>query len=43
LLVCGQEFDVLAYFGRHPLFAEAFTRYRPAAEIEGYRLLRRED
>jgi hypothetical protein len=41
--VCGKEFDVLEYFGRHPLFAETLRRYRLAAEIEGYRLLRRED
>ncbi|MFC7477429.1 hypothetical protein ACFQS7_23920 [Dankookia sp. GCM10030260] len=41
--VCGRPFDVLEYFGRHPLFAETLRRYRPAAEIEGYRLLRRED
>ena len=40
---CGREFDVLEYFSRHPLFAETLKRYRPAAEIEGYRLLRRED
>ncbi|MDB5371502.1 MAG: hypothetical protein JWP04_144, partial [Belnapia sp.] len=39
---CGKEFDVLEYFARHPLFAETLRRYRPAAEIEGYRLLRRE-
>jgi hypothetical protein len=41
--VCGKEFDFLEYFGRHPLFAETLRRYRPAAGIEGYRLLRRED
>ncbi|MCB4821088.1 hypothetical protein [Roseicella aerolata] len=41
--VCGREFDFLEYFGRHPLFAETLRHYRPAAEIEGYRLLRRED
>ena len=40
---CGKEFDVLEYFSRHPLFAETLRRYRPAAEIEGYRLLRRAD
>ena len=40
---CGRPFDVLEYFGRHPLFAETLRRYRLAAEIEGYRLLRRED
>ncbi|TDH64079.1 hypothetical protein E2C06_03645 [Dankookia rubra] len=41
--VCGRPFDVLEYFGRHPLFAETLRRYRPAAQTEGYRLLRRED
>ncbi|GGC40951.1 hypothetical protein GCM10011504_19220 [Siccirubricoccus deserti] len=40
---CGEEFDFLDYFSRHPLFAETLRRYRPVAEIEGYRLLRRED
>jgi hypothetical protein len=40
---CGGEFDFLDYFPRPPLFAETLRRYRPAAEIEGYRLLRRED
>jgi hypothetical protein len=40
---CGKEFDVLEYFSRHPLFAETLRRYRPAAELHGYRLLRRED
>lgn len=40
---CGKAFDVLEYFSRHPLFAETLRRYRLAAEVEGYRLLRRED
>lgn len=40
---CGRGFDVLEYFARHPLFAETLPRYRLAAEIEGYRLLKRED
>jgi hypothetical protein len=43
LVVCGQDFDILAYFARHPLFAETLERYRPAATIAGYQLLRRED
>jgi len=43
MVACGREFDVLGYFRRHPAFAETLERYRPAAEIEGYRLLRRED
>ena len=40
---CRGDFDLLAYFSGHPLFAETLRRYRPVAEIEGYRLLRRED
>lgn len=39
----GQEFDVVTYFTRHPLFAETWLRYRPAGEIEGYRLYVREN
>ena len=39
----GQEFQLLTYFGRHPLFAEAFSHYRVATSFEGYRLYRRED
>jgi hypothetical protein len=39
----GGEFDFLDYFSGPPLFAETLRRYPPAAEIEGYRLLRRED
>lgn len=39
----GRGFDVIAYFSRHPLFAATFRRYRPGAEIAGYRLYRRED
>ncbi|MBP0463693.1 hypothetical protein J5Y09_07205 [Roseomonas sp. PWR1] len=40
---CGGRFDVLAYFARHPLFAEALEGYRLAGEIEGHRLFRRQD
>jgi len=39
----GQQFDFIAYFSRHPLFAETWLRYRPAGEIEGYRLYVREN
>lgn len=35
---CGGRFDLLDYFSRHPLFAEALEGYRPAGEIGGYRL-----
>ena len=40
---CGERFDLLQYFLRHPLFAEAFMRYRPAGEIDGHRLFLRQD
>lgn len=40
---CGREFDFVEYFGRHPLFAETWRRYRQTGEIEGYRLFTRED
>ncbi|HYF08072.1 MAG TPA: hypothetical protein VD970_10650 [Acetobacteraceae bacterium] len=40
---CGGAFDFIAYFSRHPLFAETWLRYRPAGEIEGYRLYVREN
>ncbi len=39
----GADFDFLDYFTRHPLFAETWRRYRPAGEIQGYRLFVRED
>ena len=39
----GQEFDFVAYFSRHPLFAETWLRYRLSGEIEGYRLYVREN
>jgi hypothetical protein len=38
---CGGRFDLLAYFTRHPVFAEAWARYRPAGERGGYRLFLR--
>jgi len=41
---CGNaHFDLIAYFSRHPLFAEEFSHYRLAASFEGYRLYRREE
>ena len=40
---CGREFDLIEYFSRNPLFAATFRRYRPAAELDGYRLFLRED
>lgn len=40
---CGDRFDPLQYFLRHPLFAEAFLRYQPAGEIDGHRLFLRQD
>ncbi len=40
---CGGRFDLIDYFSRHPLFAETWQRYRPAGEIEGYRLFVRAD
>lgn len=38
---CGGRFDLLEYFARHPLFAETLEGYRPAGEIDGYRLFLR--
>ncbi len=38
---CGDRFDLVAYFSTHPLFARNWTRYRPAGEMEGYRLFLR--
>ena len=35
---CGSQFDFVAYFQRHPLFAEVWSRYRLAAEWGRYRL-----
>lgn len=40
---CGDRFDLLEYFLRHPLFAETFLRYWPVGEIEGHRLYLRRD
>jgi hypothetical protein len=38
---CGDRFDLLDYFRHDPLFDAAFARYRPAGELDGYRLFRR--
>ncbi len=40
---CGQEFDFIEYFSRHPLFAELWTHYRQAATVEQYSIYVRED
>jgi hypothetical protein len=40
---CGEEFDFLAYFTRHPLFAEVWSHYQLAAEWDRYRLYTRKD
>lgn len=39
----GRRFDLIAYFSRHPLFAETFSHYRKTSAFEGYRLFRREE
>ncbi|MCS6930838.1 MAG: hypothetical protein NZM27_01345, partial [Acetobacteraceae bacterium] len=39
----GRPFDYLDYFGRHPLFAATFARYREAGELGIYRLFLREE
>lgn len=40
---CGEEFDFLAYFMRHPLFAEAFSHYRESRQYDRYRIFTRID
>ncbi len=40
---CGGKFDLIAYFGRHPLFAEVWSHYRLAAEWDNFRLYARKD
>jgi hypothetical protein len=35
---CGSQFDFIAYFKRHPLFAEVWSHYQLAAEWGRYRL-----
>lgn len=43
IAACGDRFDLLEYFLRHPLFAETFMRYWSAGEIDGHRLYLRQD
>jgi hypothetical protein len=40
---CDGEFDFLAYFARHPLFAEVWSHYRLAATWDRYRIYTRRD
>jgi hypothetical protein len=40
---CGSEFDFIAYFKRHPLFAEVWSHYQLTAEWGRYRLYMRKD
>lgn len=39
----GQPFDMVAYFARHPRFAEAWRRYRQVGEIDGTMLFLRQE
>jgi hypothetical protein len=43
ILWCGEEFDFLAYFGRHPLFAEVWSHYQLTATWDRYRVYTRKD
>jgi hypothetical protein len=38
---CAGRFDLLEYFRHDPRFEDTFTRFRPAGELDGYRLFRR--
>jgi hypothetical protein len=40
---CGEEFDFIAYFVRHPLFAEVWSHYQLSAEWDRYRVYTRKD
>jgi hypothetical protein len=40
---CGSEFSFVAYFSRHPLFAEMWSHYRLAAEWDRYQIYTRKD
>ena len=40
---CGSEFDFIAYFNRHPLFAEVWSHYQLSAERGRYRVYTRKD
>jgi hypothetical protein len=35
---CGRPFDLLGYFARHPLFAEAWARYVEVRPTPEYRV-----
>lgn len=35
---CGSQLDFVAYFKRHPLFAEIWSRYKLTADWGRYRL-----
>ena len=40
---CGEEFSFIAYFTRHPLFAEVWSHYQPTAEWGRYQVFTRKD
>ena len=40
---CGEQFDFIAYFTRHPLFAEVWSHYRLAASWGRYQVFTRKD
>jgi hypothetical protein len=40
---CGEEFDFINYFIRHPLFAEVWSHYQLTAEWDRYRVYTRKD
>jgi hypothetical protein len=40
---CGSEFDFIAYFSRHPLFAEVWSHYELTAEWDRYKVYARKD
>ncbi len=40
---CGEEFDFIHYFIRHPLFAEVWSHYQLTAEWDRYRVYTRKD
>ena len=40
---CGEEFSFIAYFSRHPLFAEVWSHYKLTGEWDRYRVYTRRD
>jgi hypothetical protein len=40
---CGSEFDFIAYFSRHQLFAEVWSHYELHAEWNRYKVYTRKD